>query len=77
MKKINGLKEGNAILVEPDTKDKLMPLYEELAKKEDVEFIAGGSTLNSIRVAQEKIKNAFFFVPDTPCFSRTKKFFVI
>merc|ERR1719238_1484882 len=29
-----------------------MPLYEELQKKEGVEYIAGGAAQNSIRVAQ-------------------------
>lgn len=43
-----GLKAGNAILCE----DKHKPLYEELAKMENVEYIAGGATQNSIRVAQ-------------------------
>lgn len=43
-----GLKMNNAILAE----EKHMPIYAELAAKEDVEYIAGGATQNSIRVAQ-------------------------
>ncbi|MES1909879.1 MAG: hypothetical protein MHM6MM_002566 [Cercozoa sp. M6MM] len=39
---------GNAILAE----DKHMPVYEELANLPTCEYIAGGSTMNSIRVAQ-------------------------
>jgi len=43
-----GLKPANAILAE----DQHIPLYAELAGKADVQFIAGGATQNSIRVAQ-------------------------
>lgn len=43
-----GLLPGNAILAE----EKHMPIYEELLKLPNVEFIAGGATQNSIRVAQ-------------------------
>lgn len=43
-----GLLPGNAILAE----EKHMPLYAELAAKPDVKYIAGGATLNAIRVAQ-------------------------
>lgn len=43
-----GLLAGNAILAE----EKHMPLYAELAAKSDVQYIAGGATQNSIRVAQ-------------------------
>ena len=39
---------NNAILAE----EKHMPLYEELSSKFPVQYIAGGATLNSIRVAQ-------------------------
>jgi len=39
---------NNAVLAE----EKHMPLYGELAEKEDVKYIAGGATQNSIRVAQ-------------------------
>merc|ERR1712186_31597 len=39
---------GNAILAE----DQHKPLYDELAAKKDVKYIAGGATQNSIRVAQ-------------------------
>lgn len=42
------LKMGNAILCE----DKHKPIYEDLVKSYEVEYIAGGSTQNSIRVAQ-------------------------
>merc|ERR1719188_2782866 len=42
------LKPGNAILAE----DKHTPLFAELAAKPDVKYIAGGTTQNSIRVAQ-------------------------
>jgi adenosine kinase len=41
------LKMGNAILAE----EKHKPLYGEMEKNFKVEYIAGGSTLNSIRVA--------------------------
>jgi adenosine kinase len=43
-----GLKNGNQILAE----ESHFPLYEELAAKSDVQYIAGGATQNSIRVAQ-------------------------
>lgn len=43
-----GLEANNAILAE----EKHMPIYEELAKKEGSEYIAGGATQNSMRVAQ-------------------------
>jgi len=43
-----GLKMGNAILCE----DKQKPIYEDLIKNNKVSYIAGGSTQNSIRVAQ-------------------------
>jgi len=43
-----GLKPGNAILAEDSHK----PLFEELAAAKDVQYIAGGATQNSIRVAQ-------------------------
>lgn len=43
-----GLKANDAILAE----EKHMPLYTELAAKKDVEYIAGGATQNSMRVAQ-------------------------
>ena len=45
MKKYD-IKPSNAILAE----DKHLPMYEELAKMPNVEYIGGGSTLNSIRV---------------------------
>ncbi|KAL8093242.1 adenosine kinase 2-like [Apium graveolens] len=43
-----GVTLNNAILAE----DKHLPMYDELASKENVEYIAGGATQNSIRVAQ-------------------------
>lgn len=42
------LKLNNAILAE----EKQQPLYQELVDKYDVEYVAGGATQNSIRVAQ-------------------------
>ncbi|KAK9920927.1 hypothetical protein M0R45_029464 [Rubus argutus] len=42
------LQLNNAILAE----DKHLPMYEELASNPNVEYIAGGATQNSIRVAQ-------------------------
>ncbi|KAB2031571.1 hypothetical protein ES319_D05G313000v1 [Gossypium barbadense] len=43
-----GIKLNDAILAE----DKHLPMYEEMTKKYEVEYIAGGATQNSIRVAQ-------------------------
>ena len=43
-----GIKAGNAVLAE----DKHLPMYQELADKETVEYIGGGSTLNTVRVCQ-------------------------
>jgi len=43
-----GLKPNDAILAE----EKHMPLYEELVASYNVEYVAGGATQNSIRVAQ-------------------------
>ncbi|CAK9867156.1 unnamed protein product [Sphagnum jensenii] len=43
-----GVTLNNAILAE----DKHVPMYKELAAKPDVEYIAGGATQNTIRVAQ-------------------------
>ncbi|KAL0409927.1 UNVERIFIED_CONTAM: Adenosine kinase [Sesamum latifolium] len=42
------LKSNNAILAD----EKHLPMYDEMASKYKVEFIAGGATQNSIRVAQ-------------------------
>ncbi|GAV67875.1 PfkB domain-containing protein [Cephalotus follicularis] len=42
------IKLNNAILAE----DKHIPMYEEMVSKYNVEYIAGGATQNSIRVAQ-------------------------
>jgi len=43
-----GLENGMVILAE----DKHLPMYAELSGRDNVEFIAGGATQNSIRVAQ-------------------------
>jgi adenosine kinase len=43
-----GLEANNAVLAE----EKHLPLYAELAKQPKVQYIAGGATQNSIRVAQ-------------------------
>jgi len=43
-----GLKANDAVLAE----DKHIPLYAELSKQAGVQYIAGGATQNSIRVAQ-------------------------
>ena len=45
MKKYD-IKPANAILAE----DKHLPMYQELSKMDTVEYIGGGSTLNSMRV---------------------------
>lgn len=42
------LKSNNAILAE----EKHMPLYEELMKNDKIEYTAGGSAQNSLRVTQ-------------------------
>ncbi|KAI3809208.1 hypothetical protein L1987_25178 [Smallanthus sonchifolius] len=42
------IKANNAILAE----DKHLPMYDEMSSKYNVEYIAGGATQNSIRVAQ-------------------------
>jgi len=42
------LKNNNAILAE----EKHMPLYEELMKNKSIEYTAGGSAQNSLRVVQ-------------------------
>jgi adenosine kinase len=43
-----GVKMNNAILAEA----KHLPIYQELIEKHDVQYIAGGATQNTIRVAQ-------------------------
>lgn len=43
-----GLKENDAILAE----DSLVPMFEELTKRTDVEFVPGGATQNALRLAQ-------------------------
>ncbi|XP_038906188.1 adenosine kinase 2-like [Benincasa hispida] len=47
------IKLNNAILAE----EKHLPMYEELAKNPNVEYIAGGATQNSIKVAQWMIQH--------------------
>jgi len=42
------IKMGNQILAEEEH----MPMYDELSEMDSVEYIAGGATLNSIRIAQ-------------------------
>lgn len=42
------LKNNHAILAE----EKHLPLYEELMKNKNIEYTAGGSAQNSLRVAQ-------------------------
>lgn len=44
--------EGNAILAE----DKHLPMYPEMCAMDGVQYIPGGSTLNSVRVAQWALK---------------------
>lgn len=48
------LQPANAILAD----DKHQPIYEELGKLETVEYIPGGATLNSMRVAAWMLKGA-------------------
>ena len=43
-----GLEANNAILAE----DKHQPMYREMEDKYEVEYLAGGATQNSMRVAQ-------------------------
>ena len=45
-------KPGDALLVMPETEAKYNPLYDSLTADYPVEYIAGGATQNSIRVAQ-------------------------
>jgi len=47
-----GLKMGDAAMVDDNNSAKLLPLYEDLVENFPVEYIAGGATQNSIRVAQ-------------------------
>nr|XP_043634814.1 adenosine kinase 2-like isoform X2 [Erigeron canadensis] len=49
---IYDIKLNNAILAE----DKHLPMYDEMSSKYTVEYIAGGATQNSIRVAQWMLK---------------------
>lgn len=50
-----GLKPNNATLAEP----KDLPIYQEIIDKYSVEYIAGGATQNSIRVAQWMLGRRF------------------
>lgn len=50
-----GLKENDAILAE----EKHMPIYEEMAQKDNVAYIPGGATQNTARIAQ-------WFLQDVP-----------
>lgn len=50
-----GLKPNDAVLAEA----KHMPVYQELVDNHDVEYIAGGATQNSIRVAQWMLRKKF------------------
>ena len=49
------LKPNDAILAEP----KHLPIYRELVDKYEVEYMAGGSTQNGIRVAQWMLQKRF------------------
>lgn len=50
-----GLKSNDAVLAEP----KHLPIYQELVEKYEVEYIAGGATQNTIRVAQWMLQRQF------------------
>jgi adenosine kinase len=47
-----GLKMGDAAMVDDNNSAKLLPLYQDLVDNFPVQYIAGGATQNSIRVAQ-------------------------
>merc|ERR1719162_387804 len=47
-----GLKMGDAAMVDDNNSATLLPLYEDIVKSFPVEYIAGGATQNTIRVAQ-------------------------
>merc|ERR1711865_96656 len=49
-----GLEAGGIILAE----DKHQPVFAEMAAKKDVQYIAGGATQNTIRVAQWMLQTA-------------------
>ena len=49
------LKLNNAVLAE----EKHAPMYDDMVKNFDVEYIAGGATQNSIRVAQWMLQVPF------------------
>ena len=50
-----GLKPNDAILADP----KHLPIYQELVDQYEVEYIAGGATQNTIRVAQWMLQRQF------------------
>jgi len=54
VKKFN-LKENDAILAE----EKHMPLYDDLIKNYEVQYVPGGATQNSIKVAQWILKDKY------------------
>lgn len=58
-----GVKLNDAILAE----EKHMPLYEELVKDYEVEYIAGGATQNTIRVAQWMLQSPPFATSYVGC----------
>jgi adenosine kinase len=45
-------KPNDALMVMPETEAKYLPLYKQLVTKYKVDYVAGGATQNSIRVAQ-------------------------
>jgi len=47
-----GVKGGDILLCMPENKEKLLPVYAEVQAMEKVQYIAGGATQNTIRVAQ-------------------------
>lgn len=64
-----GLKPDNAILAE----EKHLPIYEEMSNMDGTEYIAGGSTLNTIRVAQW-MSQSTGFSGYMGCIGRSDKF---
>ena len=68
------LKMNNAILAE----EKHVPMYEELVEKFDVDYVAGGATQNSIRVAQWMLQVRISTAPtlaweEAPCCDQTRQ----
>lgn len=47
-----GVKGGDILMVMPENQEKLNPVYADVQAQKDVQYIAGGATQNSIRVAQ-------------------------